>query len=528
MQPMARIGRLSRVGVLVLTVMLAVCGAEPAADPQSAVATTLAIQDAMRQGRDHLQNGRAKEAVDALESQLARINGNASYLALLREAYAAYLKELQLAHQDEPCAVYLKRLQILDKSASDRAPPRPAKLTESRADAGTHAVRPDDDPLQQAPRREAPAAGHQPTMSPLLPDAEKAFAEKRYREADALFSRAYGTEAADPQHASQWAYCKLYTVVARLKEAEAAQAPIAAAEMEREVTAALRMAASDAKLDTFGRQVLDAVRQRAGAAPAGVTIRHTDRGGDGWAKAETANFRLFHNQPRDFAERLLRAAEQARSGALEKWSAGGRGDWKPACEVFVYATAAEYAKATGKPADSPGHATYQVQNGAVIGRRLDLRADEPNLLAGVVPHETTHLVLGDLFADAPLPRWADEGMAVLAEPRSRIDRFGRTLHSSRRQGRLVPLDKLFAKDDYPDAALITVFYVESVSVVDFLVGEKGPQEFVQFLRDAAKGGLEAALEKHYGYRGVAGLQERWLSKTFAAADGGVSSGAGAQ
>src|SRR5205807_8779872 len=135
---------------------------------------------------------------------------------------------------------------------------------------------------------------------------------------------------------------------------------------------------------------------------------------------------------------------------------GTKSDWKPACEIYLYATAAEYAKSTGKPADSPGHATYKAQGGAIVGRRLDLRADDPNLLACVVPHETTHLVLGDLFADAPLPRWADEGMAVLAEPPARLDRFARTLHSSRRQGRLVPLDKLFGKDEYPEAALITV------------------------------------------------------------------------
>src|SRR6516164_717562 len=196
-----------------------------------------------------------------------------------------------------------------------------------------------------------------------------------------------------------------------------------------------------------------------------MTVKHQDRGSDGWARAETPSFRLMHNHPRDFAEQVLRAAEQARAAALAKWA--GRepgGAWKPVCEVYLYATAAEYAKATGKPADSPGHATYKAQNGAIIGRRLDLRADDPNLLTCVVPHETTHIVLADLFADSPLPRWADEGMAVLAESPARLDRFERTLHSSRRQGRLVPLDKLFAKTEYPEAALITVFYVESVSV----------------------------------------------------------------
>ena len=70
--------------------------------------------------------------------------------------------------------------------------------------------------------------------------------------------------------------------------------------------------------------------------------------------------------------------------------------------------------------------------------------------------------------------------------------------------------------------LITVFYVESVSVVDFLVAEKGPQVFVQFVREAAKSGLDAALQKHYDCRNVAMLEDRWLTKTFAAADARVS------
>src|SRR2546430_5181987 len=49
----------------------------------------------------------------ALESQLARINGNAAYLALLRDAYRAYVKELRLANQEAAARTYLQRLQVL-------------------------------------------------------------------------------------------------------------------------------------------------------------------------------------------------------------------------------------------------------------------------------------------------------------------------------------------------------------------------------------------------------------------------------
>jgi hypothetical protein len=482
--------------------------AEPSGDVQSAVAVTLAVQDAMRQGRDALQKGNAKLAVELLESQLLRINGNASYLGLLREAYAAYVKQLQLDQKDDLVEVYQKRMQILDK---------PVAVVPPATAAG--------DPLQQTPRR---TAGGDRT---LLSEAEKAFAEKRYAEADALYGRAFGTVgAADPMHGPQWAYCKLFTSVARLKDAEANRSPVPA-ELEKEVAVALTMAGDDKKLVAFGRQVQEAIRQRAGErgriVPVKVTVTHQPRGADGWARAESANFRLMHKNTTEFAEQLVRAAEMARASAIDKWTGGGKSDWTPACEMYLYATAADYAKATGKAADSPGHATYKAQGGAIVGRRLDLRADDPNLLAGVVPHETTHLVLGDLFADAPLPRWADEGMAVLAEPPARVDRFNRTLHSSRRQGRLVPLEKLFAKSEYPDATLITIFYVESVSVVDFLVAEKGPQVFVQFVRDVTKLGVEAALQKHYDCRNLTALQDRWLTKTFAAADARAN-GSGAQ
>ncbi len=502
-------------GVISLSLAAVSRSAEPAADPQAAVVSALAMQDAMRQGRELLQRSLAKAAVEVLEAQLPRINGNSAYLGLLREAYAAYVKELEFAHQDDLCAVYQTRLKILDKPAAPASPARssvPAQPTAQPAQA-------DDDPLQQSPRRGTAA------LPTALPDAEKAFAEKRYAEADELFAKAFPPDAADPPHAQQWAYCKLFVVVEQLKDAEASHTPIAAADLEREVTTALRLAAEDAKLIAFGRQVMDAVHQRGTPAAAAVTVRHQDRGSDGWARAESTNFRLMHKQPREFAEQLVRAAEAARAAAVEKWAGTKIGDWKPVCEMYLYATAAEYAKATGKPADSPGHATYKAQNGAVVGRRLDLRADDANLLACVVPHETTHLVLGDLFADAPPPRWADEGMAVLAEPRSRFDRFTRTLYSNRRQNRLVPLDRLFGKDDYPDATLITAFYIESVSVVDFLVAEKGPQTFVQFVHDVTKSGLEAALQKHYDCRSVTMLEERWRAKMFS--EGNVRAG-GAQ
>src|SRR5262249_27351895 len=120
------------------------------------------------------------------------------------------------------------------------------------------------------------------------------------------------------------------------------------------------------------------------------------------------------------------------------------------------------------------------------------------------------------FADTPPPRWADEGMAVLSEPRSQLERFGKTLHRCRAQGELVHLAQLMQRADYPPAATITAFYVESVSIVEFLVAERDPRTFVQFVRDSQRGAIDAALKKNYQCPTVAELEARWLRKLFPA------------
>jgi hypothetical protein len=501
--------RLVRATVVAFVLSPAVApAADLGPDSRQATAGALLVQDAMRRGRDLLQHGRVKAAVDVLEEQLPRIDGNAAYLALLREAYATYVKELALANQDELGEVYRQRLKLIEQGQPRTPPPaapRPPAPTAARGVSG------DDEPVPQRPPRPAApdAAG--------LSRAEQAFAAGHYREADELYAHAAsGLTPLSGAQRSQWAYCKLYAVVDRLRQPGAPPA-----DLEKDVTAALRLAEHDTGLTTFGRTVLDRLRQRpVGAAS---TVRHADRDANGWARAESANFRVFHARDRALAEQVARAAEAARARAFDKWAGPPPGDWAPACDVYLYPTGADYAKATRQDAAGPGHATYKAQGGAVTARRLDLRADAPDLLAAVVPHETTHLVLADLFAGAPLPRWADEGMAVLAEPRARRDRYARTLHTWRQRGQLVPIAQFVGRQDYPDRAAITAFYVQSASVVDYLVGLNGPRAFTQFLRDAQRGDLNAALKKHYNCRDVEELQDRWLRQTFPA-DARASSG----
>ncbi len=457
-----------------------------AGDPPLAVAEALALQETLRQGRELLSRGETAKAVDLLEKQLNKIRGDAAYLLTLKEAYRTYVKELQLANKTETLDVYRKRLAVLDRGAIPTVPKREI----------ARGVRPDEEAKPSAART---------TLGPLA-DAEKAFAERRYGEARALFAKAEGLSAAQQ---GQYAYCLLHDVVERHN---AGQTPVA--ELLRAVRSALAMAPQDTQLAQFGQQLLQQLGDT-GSAPT-AAIRHADAG-NGWKKAESANFRLLHAQEATYAEQFLRAAEQHRAAAFSKWANATPGTWEPTCEIYLHVNGASYAQATQQSATSPGHSSIKMPNGKITSRRIDLRADNPDLAGITLPHEITHVVLADLFPDGSLPRWADEGMAVLSEPRSQVERYLKTMVRLRNESKLIPLTKILTRTEYPDAASVTVFYVESVSVVEFLVNRKGAPELIQFLKDATTG-FDAALQRHYGLNNVAQLEEAWRRATFTEID----------
>jgi hypothetical protein len=150
-----------------------------------------------------------------------------------------------------------------------------------------------------------------------------------------------------------------------------------------------------------------------------------------------------------------------------------------------------------------------MEGSRVISRRIDVHCDDPNMCVGVLPHEVTHVVLAGHFP-AALPRWADEGMAVLSEPRERIDRHLRNLPMHAEQGQLFHLGQLIMFDQkYPDPQLIGPFYAQSVSLVEYLSQLRGPKVFAQFMAEGMRGHYEPALQKHYGIQSFEDLDAAW-------------------
>ena len=155
-----------------------------------------------------------------------------------------------------------------------------------------------------------------------------------------------------------------------------------------------------------------------------------------------------------------------------------------------------------------------MENGRPVVRQVYLHCDDGNLLSAILPHETTHVVLAGEFGEQLLPRWADEGMAVLTEPREQIDRHLRNLPKHSQERQLFYLRDLLQLDNYPEPRRVGAFYSQSVSLVEFLSRQKSPQVFPRFVRDGLEGGYEEALRRHYGYQDFNELEQRWRASAF--------------
>jgi hypothetical protein len=386
------------------------------------------------------------------------------------------------------------------------APPIPEPLVEPIRPTGPAPldVRPpaipsaDDDPFQQTPRDRLPTAS-------ALAKASEEFANKHYAQAAELFAEAERRkELFTPTQRDEWGYCRLYAIAAKLNRG--ADTPAGYAELSREVEESLRTGSD--RLAPFGKQLLSEIRKRNPVAAATNPAN--------WSNVETASFRIMYQTRRELAAEVGQIAEAARVAMYERWSGPAGPSWTPRCDIYLHANGVDYAKATGKPIEQIGHSTVEIKDGRVASRRMDMRIDDANLLDSTLPSEITQVILADMFADEPLPRWAVVGMAALSESPESVARYRRALPSLLKEQKLFAVGPFLERPGFTDRSSVTAFYAESISLVSYLVELRGPKAFTAFLRESPRRGIAKALTSHYGFRDAADLQERWLRNVMGA------------
>ena len=127
----------------------------------------------------------------------------------------------------------------------------------------------------------------------------------------------------------------------------------------------------------------------------------------------------------------------------------------------------------------------------------------PARWTAILPHEVTHVVVADLFTVQQIPRWADEGIAVLAEPRREQNLRAADLRESLSSGQVFDLRQLMSIDT-PEAKDWSLYYAQSVSLTRFLVEQGTPEQLIQFVREVGSQGNRAGPARHLPHRWVRG------------------------
>lgn len=213
----------------------------------------------------------------------------------------------------------------------------------------------------------------------------------------------------------------------------------------------------------------------------------------------TQNF-LVHAPDRQTAEQFGQMAEVYRKQKAVEWIGREMEPWPQPCPLYVKPTMSGAGGAT----------SFDYRNGGYVVLKMEIFGQYERLLNSVLPHEVTHTVFAHHFR-YPVPRWADEGGAVLSEDeqeRYKHDQLARQFLNS--PGGKVPLRRLFALREYAEVDNVMKLYAEGFSVANFLVGQSDRQTFLNFVNVGMRQGWDQAARTYYGLNSVEQLEEAWL------------------
>jgi len=220
----------------------------------------------------------------------------------------------------------------------------------------------------------------------------------------------------------------------------------------------------------------------------------------GWKELKGQHFVIYHAGPPQVADGIMRAAERyyeriAKNLGYQRlenfWLFDDR------CRIYIYPSREKFHQNQPQaPEWSGGYADYE-------RHRIISFADSEHFLTTALPHEIAHLILRDyLGAEADLPMWLDEGVALSQEERRR-GKLESLVWSSFQERSFIPISKLTKMRVRLSRhhSKVQLYYAQSALLVDFLIRNSKSGEFVKFCRGLRDGfTVDQALKRAYSGR----------------------------
>jgi hypothetical protein len=216
-------------------------------------------------------------------------------------------------------------------------------------------------------------------------------------------------------------------------------------------------------------------------------------------QARSTNFVVEAPTPQ-LAQEFAQLAEKYRREKALQWLGQEMPPWPQPCPVQITVTR-----------NGPSGATsFAFDRGRVLGQHMHIEGPVDRLRDSVLPHEVTHTVFAYYFR-CPLPRWADEGGAVLSEDDVERDRHDRLCRQLLNAGRGMRLRRLFSLTEYPDGEVMTL-YAQGFSVVNYLVNLGNRPTFLGFVATGMRQGWDVAARSYYHFNSVDEMEQAWLAQ----------------
>jgi len=230
-----------------------------------------------------------------------------------------------------------------------------------------------------------------------------------------------------------------------------------------------------------------------------------------WKEIKSEHFIVYSVGDEKFAKDVSRQSETyyrkiASELGYQRYS--GFWTWDRRVKIYIYPDRESFLKSTSQPEWSQGVANY-------TKKEISSYVWSEGFLDALLPHEMTHLIFRDYVGfKGEVPLWLDEGVAQWMEPRKR-EAVKAVIKKLAEQGKLLPLEKMMTLDirQSSDNELVLNYYIQSVSLVSFLVTKYTAARFTNFCRQLRDGkSIIESLKFAYpiSIRSVEELQEKWL------------------
>ena len=151
------------------------------------------------------------------------------------------------------------------------------------------------------------------------------------------------------------------------------------------------------------------------------------------AQYRTTNFFVTAPTPL-IAERAGQWAEYYRKQKALEWLGHEMPNWTEPCPLILNVTMG----------DPSGATTFTFGPQGVTSQHMKIQGPLERLINSVLPHEVTHTVFAYYFR-CPVPRWADEGGAVLSEDDIELEKHNKIVRHILNSGQQFPLRRLDRK-----------------------------------------------------------------------------------